>query len=92
MSRRFSITWCFQPSTEIHLDNAVFTVLTASGTLASGAFHIGAAAHDDSDRIIYNQATSALIYDTDGNGAAAAIQFATLSTGIALTNTEFVVI
>lgn len=74
----------------ISLENAVFTGL-AVGTLTGGAFYIGAAAHDSTDRIIYNSATGALLFDADGNGAGAAIQFATLSTGLALTASEFVV-
>jgi serralysin len=74
----------------ISLENAVFTGL-AVGTLTGGAFYIGAAAHDSTDRIIYNSATGALLFDADGNGAGAAIQFATLSTGLALTASEFIV-
>ena len=38
----------------IGLENAIFTAVGANGTLASGAFYKGAAAHDASDRIIYN--------------------------------------
>ncbi|MEQ1955521.1 Calx-beta domain-containing protein [Mesorhizobium yinganensis] len=77
---------------KIHLENAVFTALASTGTLAAAAFQIGAAAQDASDRIVYNQATGALMYDADGNGAGAATQFATLSTGLILTNADFVVI
>jgi len=53
---------------------------------------IGAAAQDANDRIIYNNATGALLYDSDGVGGIAAIQFATLSTGLALTNLDFFVV
>lgn len=76
----------------IWLENAIFTALGATGTLAAGAFRIGAAAADADDRIIYNSASGALLYDADGNGAGAAIQFATLSAGLALTNADFLVI
>ena len=62
------------------------------GVLAAGAFRTGAAAADADDRIIYNSATGALMFDADGNGAGAAIQFATLATGLAMTNAEFLVI
>ncbi|WP_438646660.1 M10 family metallopeptidase C-terminal domain-containing protein [Salinarimonas soli] len=79
------------PDDVIHLDDAVFTVLTA-GTLTAAAFVIGSAAQDASDRIIYNASTGALLYDSDGTGAAAAIRFGTLSTGLAMTNADFFVI
>jgi len=72
----------------IHLAVAIFTQLAAGG-LSPDAFFIGASAHDASDRIIYNGTTGALSYDADGLGGAAQMQFATLSTGLALTNTNF---
>jgi serralysin len=53
---------------------------------------IGAAAQDAQDRIIYNSATGALLYDSDGVGGAAAVQFAELSAGLALTNLDFLVV
>jgi serralysin len=74
----------------IELDLDVFTSLNA-GTLDAGAFRIGSAAGDADDRIIYDSATGALYYDADGNGAGAAIQFATLATGLSLTNNDFIV-
>jgi hypothetical protein len=76
----------------IQLENAIYTSLTATGTLNAAFLRIGAAATDANDYIIYNSATGALSYDADGNGAGAAIQFAALSTGLALTNADFVVI
>jgi serralysin len=74
----------------ISLSNTIFTTL-ALGTLAANAFVIGAAAADADDRIIYDPVTGALYYDADGNGGGAAVQFATLATGLALTNADFVV-
>jgi Ca2+-binding RTX toxin-like protein len=74
----------------ILLDDAVFGAL-APGGLAAGAFVIGAAAQDANDRIIYNSGTGALFYDSDGVGGTAAVQFAELSTGLALTNLDFLV-
>jgi hypothetical protein len=75
----------------IWLENAVFRILTSTGTLASGNFYIGAQAHDADDRIIYDSATGALLYDADGNGSGAAIKFATLAKSLALTNADFIV-
>jgi len=69
----------------------VFAVF-ATGGLAAERFVVGPAAQDASDNIIYNDVTGALSYDSDGNGAAAAIQFAQLSPGLALTNLDFLVV
>ena len=62
------------------------------GILASGAFHTVGAAADADDRIIYNSTTCALIYDSNGNAAGGATQFATLSTGLALTHSNFTIV
>ncbi|MEI5678671.1 MULTISPECIES: calcium-binding protein [unclassified Mesorhizobium] len=75
----------------IQLENSIFTGL-AGGVLTAGAFYAGTAAHDASDRIIYNATTGALLFDKDGAGGAAAVQFATLSTGLAMSAGEFFVI
>jgi serralysin len=76
----------------IGLENAIFTALTGTGTLSSSAFHVGAAAHDVTDRVIYDRGTGALTYDADGTGATAAIKFAQLSPGLALTASDFIII
>ena len=76
----------------VRLENAVFAALKATGALASAAFYVGAAAHDASDRIIYNKTTGALTYDFNGNAAGGAMQFATLAKGLSLTNADFVVV
>ena len=73
------------------LDHRIFTTLV-EGPLAADAFRIGPSAGDASDRIIYNSATGALLYDADGTGAAAGTQFATLSMGLALTRADILVV
>jgi Ca2+-binding RTX toxin-like protein len=65
-------------SDRIALDHHVFTGLS-NGVLPANAFVVGAAAQDADDRILYDSATGALWFDADGNGAGAAVQFATLS-------------
>jgi Ca2+-binding RTX toxin-like protein len=76
----------------IQLENAVFTELGPFATLSAGAFFIGAAAHDRDDRIIYDFATGSLMYDADGNDSGQAKTFAVLSTGLALTHDDFVIV
>lgn len=75
----------------IALDDAIFTALSP-GALSAGAFALGAGATDALDRIIYNPANGALVYDADGAGGAAGQRFATLSAGLALTRADFVVV
>jgi Ca2+-binding RTX toxin-like protein len=63
--------------------------------LSKGAFYAStkSAAHDASDRIVYNKNTGAVPYDQDGSGHRyEAIQIATLSTKLGLTNKDFFVI
>jgi Ca2+-binding RTX toxin-like protein len=76
----------------IQLENAVFTALAITGVLAAGAFNTGAAATQADDRIIYNSATGALLYDADGLGVAAGIQFAALTGAPVISAADFVVI
>jgi len=78
----------------VQLENSVFAALTKLGILAAGSLRAGAGvtrAADANDYLIYNKSTGALYYDVDGSGAGAAVQFATLSTGLALTHLDFVV-
>jgi Ca2+-binding RTX toxin-like protein len=63
-----------------------------TNTIAPQQFRIGAAAQDADDRIIYDDTTGAVFFDADGTGAAAAIQFAIVDPGLALTNSQFIVI
>ena len=76
----------------IQLENAVFTSLTTTGTLAFDQFVIGVQALDTNDFIIYNNVTGSLLYDADGSGVGFAVQIAAISVGLAMTNADIVVI
>lgn len=74
------------------LENSVFTALTTLGTLNVSQFRIGSKALDANDFIIYNSATGKLLYDADGSSGGVAIEIATVGAGLAMTNTDIVVI
>ena len=76
----------------IQLDDAAFAGIGPVGALAAAAFYAGAAAHDASDRIIYNKAAGKLYFDADGNAAGAQVLFATVTAGTALTIADLFVI
>ncbi len=81
----------FSPTDDtIYLENRIFNGLS-SGDLDASAFHIGAGAHDSSDRIIYDADTGGLYYDADGTGGANAQQFAQLTAEINLSNADIYV-
>lgn len=77
---------------QIWLDSAIFSKLGAAGALNASMFHIGSAAADSDDYIIYNKNTGALIYDSNGNASGEAINFAKIGKGLALTSSDFKVI
>jgi Ca2+-binding RTX toxin-like protein len=77
---------------QIALDDAIFTALSL-GALDASAFKDNILAlRDADDTIIYNSNTGSLFYDADGLGGSAAVKFALLATGLALTAADFVVI
>lgn len=76
----------------IYLENAIFSKLTKTGILNVANFKIGVAATDNNDYLIYDKTSGALFYDKDGNGENAAVQFATLSLNLAMTNVNFFVV
>jgi len=62
----------------IRLENSIFKALSKTGTLTPSAFHLGTAAADLSDRVIYDRSTGSLYYDADGTGGTAQVKFAVL--------------
>jgi Ca2+-binding RTX toxin-like protein len=95
LTNRDTITDFNVANDTVQLENSIFSALgIAIGVLASAMFKnltFGGAV-DTSDRILYNDTNGAVFYDTDGSGAALAIQFATISGAPTLTNADFVVI
>jgi Ca2+-binding RTX toxin-like protein len=78
----------------IRLENAIFTALTTTGTLAAAAFvaNTSGTATTTSHRVIYETDTGKLFYDSNGSTSGGSTQFATLAIGLSLTNSDFVVI
>lgn len=74
----------------IQLASAIFG--GTQGALPSDAFVIGGAAVDASDRIIYDSISGALFFDADGSGSGAAVQFAKLTPGLALSAADFLIV
>jgi Ca2+-binding RTX toxin-like protein len=76
----------------IQLENTgtgLFTALSTTGVLASTAFIVGPSFTDTFQRVRYDSTFGNLIYDPDGNGSTSSLLFATLSTGLAMSNTHF---
>ncbi|MCW0002079.1 calcium-binding protein [Pararhizobium sp. YC-54] len=78
----------------IRLENAIFSALTATGTLASVAFRANTTglAADSTDRIIYETDTGELYYDSNGNAAGGGVHFATIENKVALTAADFFIV
>lgn len=76
----------------IVVSRAGFSNSLAVGTLLATQFIKGVAATNTSHRFIYNNINGQLLFDSDGSGATAATQIATLSTGLAMTNADILVI
>jgi Ca2+-binding RTX toxin-like protein len=75
----------------IRLNDTAFTKLKW-GNLASSSFVVGEEAKDANDYIIYNDGTGALLYDADGSGGGAAVQFAKIAANLSVTAADFIVI
>ncbi|MET0743201.1 MAG: cadherin domain-containing protein, partial [Microvirga sp.] len=81
----------------IQLSKAVFSKIgkagiLKTGMLAKGAFHLGAGAHDASDRVIYDRKSGALYYDQDGTGRHEAIQIAILSKNLKMSHANIFIL
>ena len=82
----------------VYLDNAVFAELGSKGSLGSPAklnkafFTVGSKAKDSNDHVIYDSKKGILLYDADGKGGEAAVEFASVSKNLKMTAADFFVI
>jgi Ca2+-binding RTX toxin-like protein len=76
----------------IWLDNKAYTALGSAGHLKSIAFWAGSAAHDATDRVIYDRQNGTLYYDPDGNGATSQVVVAKLTVGLKMTYADFLIV
>lgn len=76
----------------VWLENNVFTAAGPTGRLKSAAFWTGDAAHDATDRVIYDRGDGVLYYDSDGTGAVEQVAFAKLATGLRMTSADFQIV
>jgi Ca2+-binding RTX toxin-like protein len=79
---------------KIRLSHTVFSSIVGTGTLSAAQFaaNTSGTAQDANDRIIYETDTGKLFYDSNGSAAGGAVQFAKLSSGLALTANDFSII
>ncbi|WP_445632479.1 Calcium-binding protein [Nostoc sp. DSM 114161] len=65
----------------------------SAGILSASQFKIGASATTSTQRFIYNSSTGALFFDQDGSASTfTQVQFALVTIGLSLTNTNFVLV
>jgi len=80
----------FAADDKIALSSALFGL--TPGTLSAGAFALGTTASEADDRILYDAATGALLFDADGAGGAAAQLFAFINGPFNMDSSYFVVV
>ena len=76
----------------IWLENKIFTALGSAGLLKSSAFWTGDAAHDATDRIVYDRNDGILYYDQDGTGAIEQVAFTKIAAGLRMTSADFQIV
>lgn len=76
----------------IHLARKAFAGLGGTGVLKAGKFHVGDAAAEKNDRIVYDETAGVLIHDKNGSAPGKAKVFAKLETGLDLDHGAFIVI
>jgi len=74
------------------LVGSLFSAIGVTGNLSASAFAISDVAFDPNQRILYDDATGFVSYDSDGNGALAGVTFAQLAPSLTLDSNAFLVI
>ena len=74
----------------IALDGTTFSL--AAGQLAATAFGLGKKAADLDDRILYDDASGKIRFDSDGTGKNKALVFAKVDKGVLITHDDFLVV
>jgi Ca2+-binding RTX toxin-like protein len=77
----------------VQLENAIFTLLTSTGSLAAGLFKdLSLGAQDANDVLLYDRASGNIIYDSNGLVVGGQTIFADVTDGLVLTNADFMVV
>lgn len=83
----------FDPALDvIHLARKAFAGLGGTGVLKAGKFHVGEAAAEKNDRIVYDETAGLLIHDKNGSAPGKAKVFAEVGSGLDLDHAAFIVI
>ena len=82
----------FEKGELLRLDSAAFKHIGSHGTLKSKYFYAHAHAHDSNDRILYQQSTGKVYYDSNGDASGGRTLFAILDNTPHLHNDDFFVI
>ena len=77
---------------KIVLDDNIFTGLVAGSALTNFVSGANPTATSANPTILYNRSTGDLLYDADGNGAGAAVRFASLTAAPMLLATDFIIL
>lgn len=76
----------------LQLNSTIFTKLKGDIDLSDNFFQIGVGTQDANDYIVYNSATGALYYDSNGSVAGGSTQIATLIGVAPLASSDFVIV
>lgn len=77
---------------QILIDADVFSDIGYLGTLLEENFGTGTVATTADQRILHDQASGALAYDADGDGAGSAIVFAYVKAGLTISHEDIAVV